>query len=154
MSNINNIVLESINFNNLIEESYTPRELEQNNSLSHWTGRLLYLENQDYISLIFKVPVQYSYSDFIECYLDKNPQLLVEGESIYGRLAGQKANYNFSMFFEENSTNIKEGTFRASGILTYGHGIDLEFSSDILEGKYRMFENTGFPGAKISLVRQ
>lgn len=150
MSDINSMVFGSINFDQLMEESLTPQELEKDGSFSNWTGRLLVLEDSDRIGLVFEVDKQYSYSNFIECYFDKNPGLLMEGESTYGNLSGQKNNFNFDMF---EGTHITTGTFKGAGVLTYEHGIDFEFETDIFKGHYHMMEKTGFPGSKITLER-
>lgn len=116
----------------------TPAELEKD-SYSNWQGKFRIYESNNKSHLLFQIEE----SKWIDLTSNRNPSDMAVGDYTYCECAS----------VDDVSFATKIGKFNGHGMIAFENGSDFTFSSDIISGKYLVFENSGFPGARYKLIR-
>lgn len=128
-----------MNINDLVFESFTIAELEQN-SLSNRSGKIYCCNTMYGTELTFHFNENESYQITISKPLNQ----IIISESLNGE------------FFNSQGGHPRcgaVGRFSGGGSITDGHGIDFTFDTTLFPGKYEITEKSGFPNAPVQVRR-
>lgn len=115
----------------------TPSELEAN-SFSNWKGTFRVYEDSSHTHLLFQI----NENEWISLKSNRHPRTLKPGETTYCECESL------------NTVNVgKPGNFNGHGMLSSGNGTEFTFDNDLFDGKFNVFEGSGFPGSKYRLTR-